>query len=119
MRPVRRDMQIVFQDPYSSLNPRMRAGAIVEEVDLGWKRADVYAGGPPDSWQILEAVVVGNRVTATLNGKKVHDNALLPAITGGAMDNDELAPGPIMIQGDHSKVSFRKLVITPITKPGT
>ena len=71
----------------------------------GWKRADVYAGGPPDSWQILEAVVVGNRVTATLNGKKVHDNALLPAVTGGAMDNDELAPGPIMIQGDHSKVS--------------
>jgi len=31
MRRVRRDMQIVFQDPYSSLNPRMRAGAIVEE----------------------------------------------------------------------------------------
>ncbi|AMY08977.1 hypothetical protein LuPra_02185 [Luteitalea pratensis] len=85
----------------------------------GWKRADVYAGGPPDSWQILEAVVVGNHVTATLNGKKVHDNALLPAVTGGAMDADELAPGPIMIQGDHSKVSFRKLVITPITTPGT
>ena len=85
----------------------------------GWKRADVYAGGPPDSWQIFEAVVVGNRVTATLNGKKVHDNALLPAVTGGAMDNDELAPGPIMIQGDHSKVAFRKLVITPINTPGT
>src|SRR5687768_5665942 len=31
MRQVRRDMQIVFQDPYSSLNPRMRAGDIVEE----------------------------------------------------------------------------------------
>jgi ABC-type oligopeptide transport system ATPase subunit len=31
MRRVRRDMQIVFQDPYSSLNPRMRVGAIVEE----------------------------------------------------------------------------------------
>ena len=31
LRRVRRDMQIVFQDPYSSLNPRMRAGAIVEE----------------------------------------------------------------------------------------
>jgi oligopeptide transport system ATP-binding protein len=31
MREARREMQIVFQDPYSSLNPRMRVGAIVEE----------------------------------------------------------------------------------------
>ncbi len=31
MRQARREMQIVFQDPYSSLNPRMRVGAIVEE----------------------------------------------------------------------------------------
>jgi len=31
LRAARRDMQIVFQDPYSSLNPRMRVGAIVEE----------------------------------------------------------------------------------------
>ena len=31
MRPVRRQMQIIFQDPYSSLNPRMSAGEIVRE----------------------------------------------------------------------------------------
>ena len=31
LRRARRDMQIVFQDPYSSLNPRMRARKIVEE----------------------------------------------------------------------------------------
>ena len=31
MRPVRRELQAVFQDPYSSLNPRMRAVDIVAE----------------------------------------------------------------------------------------
>jgi len=31
MRPVRRSMQIVFQDPFASLNPRMSAGDIVGE----------------------------------------------------------------------------------------
>jgi oligopeptide/dipeptide ABC transporter ATP-binding protein len=31
LRTVRRDMQIVFQDPFASLDPRMRVGRIVEE----------------------------------------------------------------------------------------
>ena len=31
LRPYRREMQIIFQDPFSSLNPRMTAGEIVEE----------------------------------------------------------------------------------------
>ena len=31
LRPLRKDFQIVFQDPYSSLNPRMRVAEIVEE----------------------------------------------------------------------------------------
>ncbi len=39
LRTLRRKMQIIFQDPYSSLNPRMRAGAIVREpmnlMDIG------------------------------------------------------------------------------------
>jgi hypothetical protein len=85
----------------------------------GWKAADVNAGKPAGEWQVLEAVVVGNHITAVLNGQKVHNNAVLPAMTGGALDNDELAPGPIMIQGDHSRVAFRKMIVTPITKSGT
>lgn len=111
----RYELQLMLQTPGRS----MVSSYPGQLMDIyGWKRADVYAGNPPGEWQILDAVVVGNHITATLNGKKVHDNAVLPAFTGGALDNDELAPGPIMIQGDHSRVSFRKLVITPITKAG-
>jgi oligopeptide/dipeptide ABC transporter ATP-binding protein len=31
MRPVRREMQMIFQDPYSSLNPRKRVGTIISD----------------------------------------------------------------------------------------
>jgi oligopeptide/dipeptide ABC transporter ATP-binding protein len=39
MRPFRRELQAVFQDPYSSLNPRMRAADIVAEPIHNFERA--------------------------------------------------------------------------------
>src|SRR5437899_3591243 len=32
MRPIRREMMMIFQDPYASLNPRKRVGQIVSEA---------------------------------------------------------------------------------------
>jgi oligopeptide/dipeptide ABC transporter ATP-binding protein len=39
LRPIRRNMQIIFQDPYASLNPRMRVEEIVGEGMLIYKIA--------------------------------------------------------------------------------
>ncbi|MGH9161876.1 MAG: 3-keto-disaccharide hydrolase [Vicinamibacteraceae bacterium] len=80
-----------------------------------WEPPRVNASKPAGEWQTMEATLVGNRVTVTLNGQTVHDNAAIQAITGGALDADEAAPGPIMLQGDHGKVWFRRVTVTPIT----
>jgi Domain of Unknown Function (DUF1080) len=74
----------------------------------------VNASLPAGQWQVMEATIVGNRLTVFLNDKKVHDNIVIDGITGGALDSNEGEPGPIMLQGDHGKVHFRKVVVTPI-----
>ena len=79
-----------------------------------WHQPLVNASKPAGEWQTVDIVIVGNRVTATLNGKKVQDNAEIQAITGGALDANETEPGPILIQGDHTKVWFKKITVTPI-----
>ena len=40
MRPLRRNLQIIFQDPFSSLNPRHRAGDIVAEPLVNFALAE-------------------------------------------------------------------------------
>ena len=74
----------------------------------------VNASKKAGEWQTAQVTVVGNCVSATLNGQKIHDNSKLVRITGGALDARESEPGPIMIQGDHEKVWYRKVVVTPI-----
>ena len=43
LRPLRRDMQIIFQNPYSSLNPRMSVGDTIEEPLIIHKVGDRLA----------------------------------------------------------------------------
>ena len=48
----------------------------------------------------------------TLNGKKIVEG-VVDGITGGALSPFEGEPGPLMLQGDHGKVRFRNIVVTP------
>jgi hypothetical protein len=67
----------------------------------------------PDTWQTLDVTLVGRRVTVVFNGRTIIGDQTIPGITGGALDSDEGAPGPIFLQGDHGPVQYRNLVITP------
>ena len=44
---------------------------------------------------------------------EVFSNPPMPGRTPGLLDSNEGEPGPIIIQGDHGPVDFRKFVITP------
>jgi len=64
-------------------------------------------------WQTYDITFVGRRVSVIFNDKLVIDNAEIPGLTGGAIDSNEAEPGPIMLQGDHEKIYYRNIVITP------
>lgn len=67
----------------------------------------------PGRWQTMDITLIGRSVTVVLNGQELIDRQEIPGITGGALDSQEGAPGPIFLQGDHGQIEFRSLVITP------
>jgi len=52
-----------------------------------------------------------------LNGVLIQENVELTGPTRGAMANDEVAVGPLRLQGDHGAVAFRNLRLTTYDKP--
>ena len=67
-------------------------------------------------WQTMEMILCDRHLTVVLNGKKIIDNKPVYGPTGGAMHADVLKPGPIYLQGDHGRVLYRNIVLTPILK---
>ncbi len=76
----------------------------------------VGAEKPAGTWQSLDMTLCNRHLTVLLNGIKIIDNQPIYGPTGGAMQSDVFAPGPIYLQGDHGKVSYRNIVLTPIIK---
>ena len=76
----------------------------------------VSAEKPAGEWQTMEMILCDRHVTVILNGTKIIDNQPAYGPTGGAIIADVFKPGPIYLQGDHGKVSYRNIVLTPIIK---
>jgi hypothetical protein len=115
-------------DPESNSGVYLRGRYEIQVLDGYNRPMDVHSQGalygftvptakadkPAGQWQTFDITLVANRVTVLLNGVNILDNGEVPGITGGALDANEKAPGPIMLQGDHGKVQYRKVRLTPL-----
>ena len=97
----------------------------IEDDEKGSSPADRFSGvygfiAPtelatkgPNQWQSYDITLVGRMVNVVANGKRVICDQEIPGITGGAIDSNEGAPGPLLLQGDHGPIEFRNIILTP------
>jgi len=103
--------EVQISDSYGRDLDSHNMGAIYSRIT-----PTVAAEKPAGQWQTLNITLLNRHVTVELNGKVIIDNQPLLGCTGGALWSDESKPGPIYLQGDHSAVSYRNIVLTPILK---
>ena len=77
----------------------------------------VAAEKPIGEWQTLDITLVDRHLTVVLNGKTIIDNQPVLGCTGGALSSDETKPGPIYLQGDHTNIDYRNIVLRPVLPP--
>ena len=100
--------EVQIEDNFGGEADSHRIGGV-----YGFLTPCLNAAKPAGEWQEVEITLVGRRVTIVLNGERIIDRQLIPGITGGALDAQEGAPGPILLQGDHGPIEFRRLTLTP------
>jgi 3-keto-disaccharide hydrolase len=100
--------EVQIEDSAGLESPSERLGAI-----YGFLAPSDDAAKKAGDWQAFDIVLTGRMVTVILNGTTIIANQEIPGITGGAIDSNEATPGPIMLQGDHGPVEFRKIIVRP------
>lgn len=101
------EAQVVDRD--SRMQGKQGVGAI-----FGAITPSMNAGKPGGEWQTYDITLVDRHVTVVLNGKKVIDNQPISAPTAGAIHTNPAKPGPIYLQGDHTSVAYRNIILTPV-----
>ena len=103
--------EIQVLDSYKKELDPHNMGALYSRIKPG-----VAAEKPAGTWQTFDITLCDRHLTVILNGTKIIDNQPVAGPTGGAMKSDVFAPGPIYLQGDHGKVEYRNIILTPIVK---
>ena len=103
--------EIQVFDSYGKELDSHNMGAVYSRI-----KPKVAAEKPAGEWQTVDITLCDRHVTVVLNGKTIIDNQPVYGPTGGAIIADVFKPGPIYLQGDHGKVSYRNIVLKPIRK---
>jgi hypothetical protein len=94
-----------FGKPLDSHN----MGAIYSRI-----RPTASAEKPAGEWQTLDITFVNRHATVVLNGTRIIDNQPVFGPTGGALWPEVDRPGPIYLQGDHTGIEYRNIVLRPL-----
>jgi hypothetical protein len=103
--------EVQVADTYGRALDSHNMGAIYSRL-----KPTMAAEKPPGQWQKLDITFVDRHATVILNGKRIIDNQPVLGCTGGALWSDVEKPGPIYLQGDHTGITYRSLVLRPAVK---
>jgi len=71
------------------------------------------ASKPGGQWNHYRILLVDRHITVEYNGQRVIDNQPLPGCTGGGINADDTVAGPLLLQGDHTTVRYRNILLRP------
>ena len=103
--------EVQVEDSFGGAPDPHHMGAVYSRI-----KPTVAAEKPPGEWQTMDITFVDRHVTVVLNGKRIIDNQPVMGCTGGALWSDVSKPGPIYLQGDHTGITYRSLVLKPVVK---
>ncbi len=102
----RYEVQIEYE-PLAFNPPERRIGSI-----YGFLTPAVDLPRKPGQWESFDVTLVGRIVTVVRDGVAILDKREISGTTGGALDSNEGAPGPIYLQGDHTGgLLFRNITV--------
>ncbi len=101
--------EVQIFDSYGKPLDSHNMGAIYSRI-----KPTASAEKPAGEWQTVDITYVKRHATVVLNGVKIIDNQPVLGPTGGALWPEVDRPGPIMLQGDHTGIEYRNLVLRPV-----